>query len=242
MAKHNAKQLPCIVVRNSRKSRTNKSKRKEVRTKEKENKVEVSLERLQKQNLEIQFQKFLEVFNKLHINIPFVETLEQMLSYVKFMKVILSRKRHLGDYEVVTLTKECSAIIQNKVFYDIGDDINLMPYSIYHTLGLGEAKPTSVTLQLADRSLIYLKPFLPTAYKEDEKDLEVVKTLDLSKNLKSKGVEPLEMPAQSKLLKLSIEEPSMLELKPFPNHLQYTYLGKFDTLPKIISSLFLICK
>ena len=39
-----------------------------------------------------QFEKFLEVFKKHHINIPFAEALEQMPSYAKFMIGILSRK------------------------------------------------------------------------------------------------------------------------------------------------------
>ncbi|PIN20438.1 DNA-directed DNA polymerase [Handroanthus impetiginosus] len=166
----------------------------EVISEEKEKEIEAPLEvskpttlqppfpqRLQKQKLEKQFLKFLEVFKKLHINIPFAEALEQMPSYVKFMKDILSKKRRLGDYETVVLTEECSAIIQNKLppklkdpgsftipctigthfsgraLCDLRASINLMPYSIYRTLGLGEAKPTSITLQLADRSLTYPK-------------------------------------------------------------------------------------
>ena len=36
---------------------------------------------------------------------------------------------------------------------DLGASINLMPLSIFKRLGLGEARPTTVTLQLADRSL-----------------------------------------------------------------------------------------
>ena len=36
---------------------------------------------------------------------------------------------------------------------DLGASVNLMPYSIYLRLGLGEMKPTSVVLQLADRSI-----------------------------------------------------------------------------------------
>lgn len=35
---------------------------------------------------------------------------------------------------------------------DLGASVNLMPYSVYVQLGLGEMKPTSVVLQLADRS------------------------------------------------------------------------------------------
>ena len=119
----------------------------------------------------------MEVFKKLHINIPFVDVLEQMPSYVKFMKDILSKKRRLSDFETVNLTKECSAILKRKfphklkdpgsftIPYTIGnsiferalcdleDSINLMSLSIFRRLGLGEAHPTTVTLQLADKSL-----------------------------------------------------------------------------------------
>ena len=49
-------------------------------------------QRLKKKNLDRQFSKFLEVFKKLHINIPFADALEQMPSYVKFIKEILSNK------------------------------------------------------------------------------------------------------------------------------------------------------
>jgi hypothetical protein len=138
-------------------------------------------QRLQKQKLDRQFSKFLEVFKKLQINIPFADALEQMPSYVKFMKDILSRKRKLGEFETVALTEECSAILQKKLppklkdpgsftipctigtkFFskclcDLGASINLMPLSVYQQLGLKEAVPTNVTLQLADRSLTYPK-------------------------------------------------------------------------------------
>ena len=66
---------------------------------------------LKKNKLDKQFTKFMEVFKKLHINIPFVDALEQMPSYVKFIKDILSKKRRLSDYETINLTEECSAIL-----------------------------------------------------------------------------------------------------------------------------------
>lgn len=58
-------------------------------------------QRIQKQKLDKQFAKLLEVFKKLHINIPFAEAIEQMPSYAKFMKGILSRKKKLKDFETV---------------------------------------------------------------------------------------------------------------------------------------------
>ncbi|XP_062074889.1 uncharacterized protein LOC133778891 [Humulus lupulus] len=61
-----------------------------------------------------------------------------MPSYVKFMKDILSKKRRMDDYETIALTEECSSILQRK---------------LPQKLGLGEARPTIVTLQLEDRSV-----------------------------------------------------------------------------------------
>ena len=134
-------------------------------------------QRLKKHKLDKQFTKFMEVFKKLHINIPFADALEQMPSYVKFLKDILSHKRRLVDFETVNLIEECSVILQRKLpqkfkdpgsftipctignaifewaLCDLGAIINLMPLSIFKRLGLGEARPTTVTLQLADRSL-----------------------------------------------------------------------------------------
>ena len=57
----------------------------------------------------------MEVFKKLHINIPFVDALKQMPTYVKFMKDILSKKQRLEDNETIALIEECSAIIQKKL-------------------------------------------------------------------------------------------------------------------------------
>lgn len=66
---------------------------------------------LQQQKLDKQFLEILEVFKNLQINIPFADTLEQMPSYVKFMKNILSKKRKLSEFEIVALREECSAIL-----------------------------------------------------------------------------------------------------------------------------------
>ena len=49
-------------------------------------------QRLQKAKLEEQFSKFLNMFKKIEINIPFSKALTKMPPYAKFMKDILSRK------------------------------------------------------------------------------------------------------------------------------------------------------
>jgi hypothetical protein len=40
-----------------------------------------------------------------------------------------------------------------RALLDLGASVNLLPYSVYVQLQLGELKPTSMTLQLADRSV-----------------------------------------------------------------------------------------
>ncbi|RVW12298.1 hypothetical protein CK203_104218 [Vitis vinifera] len=42
--------------------------------------------------------------------------------------------------------------VVEKALLDLGASVNL-PYSVYKQLGLGELKPTSITLSLADRSV-----------------------------------------------------------------------------------------
>ena len=58
---------------------------------------------LKKKRMDKQFDKFMNVFRKLHINIPFDDVLEKMSSYVKFMD-ILANKRNPSDYETVALS------------------------------------------------------------------------------------------------------------------------------------------
>ncbi|KAL5550632.1 hypothetical protein UlMin_000808 [Ulmus minor] len=136
-------------------------------------------QRFKKQQQDHQFRRFLDVLKQLHINIPLVEALEQMPNYVKFMKDMLTKKRRFGEFETVALTRECSAVLQNKLppklkdpgsfaipcsignqyfgkaLCDLGASINLMPMSIFKKLGIGEARPTTVSLQLADRSIAH---------------------------------------------------------------------------------------
>ncbi|KAI3457193.1 hypothetical protein Pfo_013856 [Paulownia fortunei] len=133
--------------------------------------------RYQKKKIDSQFAKFLEIFKKIHINIPFANALEQMPNHAKFIKDVMSRKRQLVEFETVNLTEKCSAILQKKLpqklkdlgsftipctiegsffdkaLYDLGASINLIPFSTFRKLGIREVKPSTITLQLVDRSL-----------------------------------------------------------------------------------------
>ena len=89
-------------------------------------------QRLKKHKLDKQFTKFMEVFKKLYINIPFADALEQMPIYVKFMKDILSQKRRLADFKTTNLIEECSAILQRKLQQKLKDPGS---FTILYTIG-----------------------------------------------------------------------------------------------------------
>src|SRR4051812_13018624 len=44
--------------------------------------------------------------------------------------------------------------VTDKAFLDLGASVNILPYSVYLQMGLGELKPTKMRIQLADRSVI----------------------------------------------------------------------------------------
>ncbi|KAJ8761872.1 hypothetical protein K2173_005583 [Erythroxylum novogranatense] len=232
-------------------------------------------QRLAKKKHEKGFEKFMDVFKKLTINIPFAEALENMSSYAKFMKDVLSKKRRLRDHEMVALMEECSAILQKKLppkhkdpgsftipcvigtqifgkaLCDLGASINLMPISIFRKLGMGDViKPTSVRLQLANRSIIHpwgiLEDVLVKVDKfifpadfivcDIEEDLEV--PIILGRPFLATGrvlIDPLNN-SKDEVAKPSIEVPLELELKKLPHHLKYAYLGENSTLPVIVST------
>jgi hypothetical protein len=133
-------------------------------------------QRLPKYRLEAQYAKFMEVLKQLSITIPFTDALAQMPTYAKFLKDLLSSKRSLKDCRSVQLNMECSAVISrelppkrgdpgkftipctigkaaiNKALCDLGASVSLMPYTVFKRIGVGELKPTRMTLQLADSS------------------------------------------------------------------------------------------
>ena len=102
--------------------------------------------------------EILEVLRQVKVNIPLLDMIKQVSNYEKFLKDLCIIKRGLNVNKKAFLTKQVSAIIQCKspVKYKdpgLGASVNLLPYSIYKQLGLGELKLTSITLSLADRSV-----------------------------------------------------------------------------------------
>ena len=111
------------------------------------------------------------------VNIPLLDIIKQVPAYAKFLKDLCTIKKGLGIEKKAFLTEQVSAIIQrknpvkykdpgsptisvniggtciDKALLDLGASVNLLPYSVYKQLGLGELKPTNITLSLVDRSV-----------------------------------------------------------------------------------------
>ncbi|XP_022001718.1 uncharacterized protein LOC110899151 [Helianthus annuus] len=135
--------------------------------------------RLKNQKYSREYGQFLDIFKQLKINLPFIEALQPMPKYAKFLKDLLRNKEKLGELSNVPLNGGCSAVVLNKLpekltdpciftipclfgsntntraLADLGASINLMPFSLYEKLDLGELAPTRMTLSLVDRSVKY---------------------------------------------------------------------------------------
>jgi hypothetical protein len=61
----------------------------------------------------------------------------------------------LKDPGTITIPCTIGDVYVGKTLCDLSASINMMPLYIFKKLGIGEARPITVTLQLADRSLCY---------------------------------------------------------------------------------------
>ncbi|XP_070050931.1 uncharacterized protein [Nicotiana tomentosiformis] len=93
-------------------------------------------QRLAKQNDENQFRKFIQMMKSLSINVPLIEALEQM-----------------PDPGAFTIPCTIGSAEFTKAHCDLGANINLMPYTVFNTLGIGQPRPTSIRLQMVDRTM-----------------------------------------------------------------------------------------
>ncbi|XP_075077370.1 uncharacterized protein LOC142164092 [Nicotiana tabacum] len=98
-----------------------------------------------------------------------------MPGYAKFMKDLVTKKRSM-KFKTIKVTHQVSVIVHSispkledsgaftipctigsaefaKAHCDLGVSINLMPYSVFETLEIGQPRPTSMRLQMADRTM-----------------------------------------------------------------------------------------
>ncbi|XP_009769109.1 uncharacterized protein [Nicotiana sylvestris] len=135
------------------------------------------LQRLAKYKKDEQYTKFLEMLKQIQVSIPLIDALKGMPGYANMMKDLMFGKFDFQDLATVTLTQTCSVVVTRpiveklydpgsftipctignfafaKALCDPGTSINLMPLAIYKRLGIGRARPTSMLLELADRTV-----------------------------------------------------------------------------------------
>ncbi|GJV16021.1 reverse transcriptase domain-containing protein [Tanacetum coccineum] len=81
--------------------------------------------------------------------------------YTVLLNKLPSKEKDLGSF---TIPCDIGNLHIDIALADLGASISLMPYTMYEKLGLGEPKPTRMSLELADRIPIILgRPFLATA-------------------------------------------------------------------------------
>ncbi|CAN6554899.1 unnamed protein product [Malus baccata var. baccata] len=126
----------------------------------------------------------LETFQKVQVNIPLLDVIKQVPRYAKFLKELCTTRRRISNKEVIQVSENVSAVLQRKLppkckdpgsftipcvigntkfehaMLDLGASINVMPYSIYASMNLGELKNDGVIIQLADRPNAYPKGVL----------------------------------------------------------------------------------
>ena len=117
------------------------------------------------------------MLRQVKVNIPLLDMIKQVPTSAKFLKDLCTVKKGFGINKKAFLTEQVSSIIQcktllkykdpgsptisvniggtwrDKALLDLGASVNLLPYSMYKQLGLGELKPTNITLSLVDRSV-----------------------------------------------------------------------------------------
>ncbi|GMI90914.1 hypothetical protein HRI_002760700 [Hibiscus trionum] len=135
--------------------------------------------RLAKRDKKEEEKEILDVFKKVEINIPLLDVIRKVPKYAKFLKDLCTNRRQLSGNEKVNLGENISAIFQKplppkykdqgmfaipckigkvgikRAMCDLGASINVMPLNVYNKISTEPLKETRVTVQLADRSVIY---------------------------------------------------------------------------------------
>ena len=142
--------------------------------------------RFMKSKNEEEEQDVLETFRKVHVNIPLLDAIKQIPKYAKFLKKLCTTRKRIREKEVVQVSENVSAVLQRKLppkckdpggftipcvigntkfehaTLHLGASINVMPYSVYASMNLGELKKD--VIQLADRSNAYPKGVLEDVF------------------------------------------------------------------------------
>ncbi|XP_071704562.1 uncharacterized protein [Rutidosis leptorrhynchoides] len=137
-------------------------------------------QQIRKEKQQKRLENCANMFNQINVNILLIDFLKENPHYGKGLKTLLSNKGKDAEKSSMFIIKKCKAIFQkydtpeklgesgsitvscsfnnsriHQALADTGSRINLMPYSLYKRLGLGELTPTRMSICLVDSSFNY---------------------------------------------------------------------------------------
>ncbi|XP_026398776.1 uncharacterized protein LOC113294604 [Papaver somniferum] len=117
------------------------------------------------------YAEILDIFKQVKINLSLLDAIKHVPAMAKFLKEMCTVKRESSVHKKAFLTQQVSSIISQKypvkfkdpgcptvtcvigsqkienTLLDFGASVNLLSFSVYEQLGLGEMEPTRITLQ-----------------------------------------------------------------------------------------------
>nr|GEW50991.1 hypothetical protein [Tanacetum cinerariifolium] len=178
---------------------------------------------LKKQQTDDDDERLLSISRQIHINLPFLEVIIHMLKGAKVLKDLLSHKKKIKKAtSSVKLIEKCSTAIQRSLPQKERDPRSFtLPCLI---------RPLAVKNSLADFGLITMENRFETKKEDNREEIQAVSFYP-----RQEPIEPLEWKALENWLKPSTTEPSKLELKELPEHLEYAFLQENKQIPLVIS-------
>ncbi|KAH1206469.1 hypothetical protein GmHk_16G046907 [Glycine max] len=178
-----------------------------------------------KKDKERYFKRFLEIFKRLEITMPFGEALQPMVLYTRFMKDILTKKGNYIDNENIMVGGNYSVVIQRKLpekFKDLGS-VDKEDVDILQTTSL-------------DKALINVVNCLPS---EEEKDIRsCLEELDREGHIHAEGTNCKELRSRNPSERTKLVVPDASPPSQVAHHQQESTSSAPDTHSQMLRSLY----
>ncbi|GJT78321.1 putative ribonuclease H-like domain-containing protein [Tanacetum coccineum] len=131
---------------------------------------------MKEQEDEAQAFRMLESLKKLKINRSLIRAVKRRPEYLMYVKDVFSSKKMIVEMDEVWLNDRCTTVLQNlpplrendpgsftlpclifssnirSALADLGASINVMPFSMFKKLQIGNLQPTNMMVEMSDRS------------------------------------------------------------------------------------------
>ncbi|XP_023738019.1 uncharacterized protein LOC111886010 [Lactuca sativa] len=128
--------------------------------------------------------EIMAMFRKVEVDIPLLDAIKHVPRYAKFLKELCTSKKKLRGNETIKVSENVSAVLQKRMppkcmdlsvftvpcklgslyvpraMLDLGASVNVLPYSVYKSIGIGTLTKTGMIVQLANRSIVHPKGVL----------------------------------------------------------------------------------